>query len=270
MARKKPPSIDRPTLEYVAHLGPNRVAVGDLSAAGMNGIVYAPVSGRGLPAVALGRGWLQPVRRYTATMKYLASWGIVVVAPQTEGGPLPSHAGMARDLSLALRLLVGGRLAGGVITVDGRRLGLIGHSIGGGAATLAASTDSAIKAVVTVTAAETRPSAVLAAGNVLVPSLHLIGDKDLIGGREGAMIADAWAGPAQLRSVKGAEHLGLAEGNHWTTALVGNGDEKRIQQATRTLATAFLLRHLAGQDQLADELEAKVSGTTLESLEPLG
>lgn len=266
MARRPEPSIDRPTLDYLSHVGPHRVAVGDLAAAGMPGIVYAPVSGRGLPAVALGRGWLQPVRRYTETLKYLASWGIIAVAPQTEKGPLPSHAGMARDLSVALRLLVKSKLAGGVVTADGRKLGVIGHSIGGGAATLAAFSDPAIKAVVTVTAAETKPSAIKAAGEVLVPSLHLVGDEDVIGGSEGAELAKAWAGPAQLRTVKGAQHLGLAEGKHWTTTIVGDGAEKRIQQVTRLLATAFLLRHLAGQDQLADELENKVSKTTLESL----
>ena len=267
MARRQQPSVDRPTLEYLEHLGPHRVAVGDLSAAGMDGVVYGPVSGRKLPAVAIGRGWLQPVHRYANTMRYLASWGIVVVAPQTERSPLPSHAGLARDLSVALRLVAGGKLAGGVISVDARRIGLLGHSIGGGAAVLAASTDPAVKAVLTVTAAETRPSAIAAAGNVLAPGLHLVGAGDAMGKEDGARIARSWAGPVQLRQVRKAQHLGLAEGRHWTTALIGNGDEKLIQQATRVLATAFFLRHLADQDQLADELEAKVAGTTVEPVE---
>ncbi|MDQ2845494.1 MAG: hypothetical protein M3Y77_03885, partial [Actinomycetota bacterium] len=80
-------------------------------------------------------------------------------------------------------------------------------------------------------------------------------------------LARSWAGPVQLREVKGAKHLGLAEGRHWTTAITGNGAEKRIQQGTRTLATAFLLRHIAGQDQLADELDSKVSGTSVIDLD---
>src|SRR4029078_7190408 len=128
VARRQQPSVDRPTLEYLERLGPIRVAVGDLSAAGMDGVVYGPVSGRKLPAVALGRGWLQPVHRYANTMRYLASWGIVVVAPQTERSPQHSHAGLARALSVALRLVTGGKLAGGVISVDARRVGLLGHS----------------------------------------------------------------------------------------------------------------------------------------------
>jgi len=266
VARRQPPSADRPTLEYLEHLGPHRVAVGDLTAAGLRGVVYGPVSGRKLPAVALGRGWLQPVRRYTRTMRYLASWGIVVVAPHTERVPLPSHAGLARDLSLALRLVTGGKLAGGVISVDGRRVGVLGHSIGGGAAVLAASSDPAIKAVFTVTAAETKPSAITAAGTVMVPGLHLVGDRDPLAAEEGKQIAKSWGGPVQLRRIRKAEHLGLAEGRHWTSALTGDGHEKQIQQATRVLASAFFLRHLADQDQLADALEAKVAGTMPEPL----
>ncbi len=267
MARQASPSVDRPTLEYLSHLGPHRVASGDLSATGTPGMVVAPVSGRNLPVVALGHGWMQPVHRYSGTMRYLASWGFIVVAPATEGGPIPSHSGLGIDLSRALRAVVSGSLAGGVVTGDKARLGVIGHSVGGGAAVLAAATDSAITAVVTVTAVATK-AALRAAGNITAPGLHVVGAADEMSKHAGAELADFWAGPVQLREVKGAKHLGLAEGKHWTTAIVGDGAEKRIQQATRTLATAFLLRHLAGQRQLAEELEAKVPGTSL--VEPDG
>ena len=245
MARRQEPSVDRPTLEYLEHLGPHRVAVGDLSAAGMHGVVYGPVSGRGLPAVALGHGWLQPVHRYANTMRYLASWGIVVVAPQTERGPLPSHAGMARDLSVALRLVAGGKLAGGVISVDGRKVGVLGHSIGGGAAVLAAATDPAVKAVVTVTAAETRPSAVAAAGNVLAPGLApgRRGRRDGGRGRRPDRPVVGGPGPAAPRPQGAASRAGRG------TALDYGTDRQRRREAHpaghRVLATAFFLRHLA-------------------------
>jgi len=265
VARQSSPSVDRPTLEYLSHLGPHRVASGDLSVTGTPGAVVAPVSGRDRPVVALGHGWMQPVHRYSATMRYLASWGFIVVAPATERGPIPSHSGLGVDLSRSLRAVLGGSLAGGVVTGDKARLGVIGHSVGGGAAVLAAAADGAIRAVVTVTAVTTR-AALRAAGNVTAPGLHLVGADDEMSGQAGVELAGSWAGPVQLREVKGAKHLGLAEGKHWTTAIVGAGAEKRIQQATRTLTTAFLLRHLAGQDQLADELEAKVPGTSLVEL----
>jgi dienelactone hydrolase len=266
-AKKALIGIDRPSLEYLAHRGPHRVAAGNLADAGMPGLVFAPVGGRGLPAVALAHGWLQPAHRYADTMRYLASWGLVVVAPDTQKGPIPSHGTMARDLTTALHLVADGKLGNGRVRVDARKLGVIGHSIGGGAAVLAAAADASIGAVVTVTAAATHPSAVEAASRVHVPGLHLVGGDDEMADGDGASIAAAWAGPSLLRTVKGASHLGLAEGSHWSSMLSGSGNEKRIQQVVRLLATAFLLRHLTDADQLADELEGKIKGTTLEDLE---
>ena len=52
MARRTAPTIERPTLDYLAHWGPNRVAVGDLGIAGMPGLIYTPSAGHDLPAVS--------------------------------------------------------------------------------------------------------------------------------------------------------------------------------------------------------------------------
>ena len=48
---------------------------------------------------------------------------------------------------------------------------------------------------------------------------------------------------------------------------MGADSDKRVRQATRTLASAFFIRHLTDADQLADELEDKVKGTSVEPLE---
>jgi len=120
---------------------------------------------------------------------------------------------------------------------------------------------------VTVTAAATRPSAVEAASRVHVPGLHLVGADDAVARGDGAAIAEAWAGPALLRKIGGASHLGLSEGSHWSSTVLGSGNEKSIHHIVRMLATAFLLRHLTGQDQLAQELEGKIKGTTAEDLD---
>ena len=61
--------------------------------------------------------------------------------------------------------------------------------------------------------------------------------------------------------VKGTGHLGLAEGKSFVNGILGADSDKRVQQATRTLASAFFIRHLTDADQLADELEDKVKGT---------
>ncbi|MGS0688671.1 dienelactone hydrolase family protein [Nakamurella sp. GG22] len=267
MAKKLAPSIKRPTLEYFAYRGPHRVAIGDLAPAGMPGLVFTPTSGRRLPVVAVGHGWLQSAERYADTMRYLASWGIIVVAPNTHRSVFSSQQGLALDLSRALRLVAQGNLGDGRVRGDLRRMGVLGHSIGGGAAILAAAKDDQIRAVVTVTAAETRPSAIEAAGKVEVPSLHLIGSKDDMAESDGARIARSCTGPAQLRMVKGSGHLGLAEGKSFVNGIIGADSDKKVQQVTRMLASAFFIRYLTDADQLADELEDKVKGTTVEDLE---
>jgi len=267
MAKPPPPSIKNPTLEYFAYKGPNRVAIGDLAPAGMPGLIFTPTSGRRLPIVAVGHGWLQSVDRYADTMRYLASWGIIVVAPNTHRSVFSSQQGLALDLSRALRMVAYGDLGAGRVRGDLRKLGVLGHSIGGGAAILAAAKDDGIKAVVTVTAAETRPSAIEAAGKVNVPSLHLIGSKDDMAESDGAQIARNCSGPAQLRMVKGSGHFGLTEGKSFLNGIIGADSDKRVQQVTRMLASAFFIRHLTDAVQLADELEDKVKGTTVEDLE---
>jgi dienelactone hydrolase len=233
----------------------------------MPGLVFTPTSGRRLPVVAIGHGWLQSAERYADTMRYLASWGIIVVAPNTHRSLFSSQQGLALDLSRALRLVAQGNLGEGRVRGDLRRMGVLGHSLGGGAAILAAAKDDQIRAVVTVTAAETKPSAIEAAGRVEVPSLHLIGSKDDMAESDGARIARSCTGPAQLRMVKGSGHLGLAEGKSFVNGIIGADSDKKVQQVTRMLASAFFIRYLTDADQLADELEAKVKGTTPEDLE---
>ena len=52
-----------------------------------------------------------------------------------------------------------------------------------------------------------------------------------------------------------------------TNGIIGADSDKRVQQVTRMLASAFFIRHLTDATQLADELEDKVKGTTVEDLE---
>ena len=67
--------------------------------------------------------------------------------------------------------------------------------------------------------------------------------------------------------VKGAGHLGLSEGKSFVNGIIGADSDKRVQQVTRILASAFFIRHLTDADQLADEMENKVRGTTIEDLQ---
>lgn len=159
------------------------------------------------------------------------------------------HRLYAADLRTALDVCVGVRLGDGDISVDPAKLGLAGHSTGGGAAVLEAADDERVRAVATVAAAETRPSAVDTAGRCTMPGLHLAGGKDLIatGAGHGAGIAEAWGGPVTLRSVPKATHLGITEGRHWSQLLLDGKPERSTQRAVKSLLTAFFLVHLGGE-----------------------
>lgn len=73
-------------LANVSKRGPHRVLVGDLDYAGLPGKVYAPAEGNSLPAVAFGHDWRISLKHYRHTLRHLASWGIVVVAPGNRNG----------------------------------------------------------------------------------------------------------------------------------------------------------------------------------------
>lgn len=259
-------------LEELSHRGPHQVLRGDLALIGLPGLVLTPRTGLGLPAVSFGHGFMQPPARYLGLFRHLASWGIVVAAPGTQRSPFASHRLYAADLRTALDVCVGVRLGDGDLSVDVTKLGMAGHSTGGGAAVLAAADDSRVRAVVTLAASETKPFATDAAARCAMPSLHLAGGKDIVAPSVGhsRRIAANWGGDAQLRTLPKAGHMGFAEGRHWTGLLIPGGSaDHGTQKLTRALVTAFFLVHLAGEDRFQPLLAADVKGADIEDIAEL-
>ena len=251
MARTDP--AIRRTADELSRPGPHGVLRGDLAPAGLPGVIFAPQTGRGLPAIAFGHGWLQPTARYEELLRHLASWGIVSAAPATQPGVLPSHRQFAVDLRTALDVCAGvplghSEMGDGAISVDPGKLGVVGHGMGGGCAVLAAAADDRCRAVATLALAETMPSAVAAARECTMPGLHLAGGKDRVAPLIGHAqpVAKAWGGPVQLRTLPKASHLGFLEGKHWTDLLVDGSPDYHTRRTSRALLTAFLLTHLTG------------------------
>jgi dienelactone hydrolase len=255
----------REAVARLADRGPHEVLRGDLGMIGVPGVVFAPVEGLGLPAVAFGHDWLQPVGRYAALLRHLASWGFVVAAPDSQRGALPSHARFAADLRTALDVCVGVRLGDGRISVDGRRTALAGHGIGGGAALLAGAETARLAAVITLAVAQTRPSALDAAGRVTAPTLHIAAGRDTVVPPAGHAepLAAAAGGPVWLRTLRKAQHSGFLDGRHWSDLLLTGGPSARTRQLTRALVTAFLLRYLTDEDRADVLVDGKVKGTEL-------
>lgn len=250
-------------LEELTYPGPHEVLRGNLALVGLPGLVFTPRAGLGLPGVAFGHGWMQAPHRYRSLLRHLASWGIVTAAPATQLGPVPSHRAFAADLRSTLEMLTSVRLGPSGISVDPERLGLAGHSTGAGAAVLAAaSADGAppVRALATVTPAQTVPSASEAARKLTFPSMHLAAAGDTVAPSTGhaRAIAQAWGGPVQLRTMEKASHLGVTEGFHWSQLVLHGKPHRATQRLVYALFTAFFLHHLAGQSKYEPLLEADV------------
>ncbi|SFB31675.1 Dienelactone hydrolase [Amycolatopsis marina] len=253
-------------LEQLSHPGPHEVLRGDLALVGLPGVVFTPTSGLNLPAVVFGHGWLQSPDRYLGLLRHLASWGIVAAAPATQRGPVPSHRLFAADLHSTLDIVTGVRLGPAGISVDPAALGLAGHSIGGGAAVLAAAEqDARIKAVATIAAAQTVPPATEAARAIDAPGLHLVADEDLVtpAPSNAEAIARAWRGPVQLRTIAKSSHLGVTEGRHWSQLLLHGKPHRPTQRLVRALFTAFFLTHLTGSNSYRPLLDADLKQASI-------
>jgi len=250
----------RQLIDRLARPGDAEVLLGELALAGLPGMVLTPASGRGLPAVAFGHGWMQPLRRYKNFLRHLASWGLVALAPDTQRGPLGSARALAADLSTALDIGAGVRLGTGQISIDPDRLAVAGHGTGANAAVLAAAADRRVRAVTLLAPSQTYPPASTAAESVSCPCLMLVAERDRVAPAiaHAEPIAFGWAGPITVRTLRKASHIGFLSGYHWTDTLFDGKPEHATERSTLALTTAFLLQQLTGTKEydslLADEL----------------
>ncbi|MEH0981024.1 alpha/beta hydrolase family protein [Micromonospora sp. CPCC 205556] len=209
-----------------------------------------PVAAGRFPVVAFGHGFLQGVSKYYSTLGHLASWGFIVLAPTSQGGLSPSHSAFADDLNAALTWTVaqdtttGSRFAGHVRT---DRLGLSGHSMGGGASVLAAARNPKVVTVANLAAAETNPSAKAAAATLTVPVRLIAGERDTIAGVADHQRPIYAAKPSakQLRIIKGGFHCGFMDSGSF---FCDSGGISRATQLpiTKRLLTEWFLLYLTG------------------------
>jgi dienelactone hydrolase len=227
--------------------GPHRVLRGDLAFAGLPGVVYTPDAGLNLPGVAFGHDWLTGAERYTGLLEHLASWGIIVAAPDTERGLAPSVLNLAFDLGTALDIAAGVRLGPGKISVHPEKLGLIGHGFGGSAAVFAAAGMRVKpKAVAAIFPTVTKPPAEHPAATLNVPGVVFGAPGDAKTLRSNAVgLWQAWD-TAILRVVSKSQPGGLAEGRRLTKVLGLPGANHKTQKAIRALLTGYLLYALGG------------------------
>lgn len=137
----------------------------------------------GYPAIAVGHGFVIGAGNYDIIANHLVPFGFVVALVNTEAGFAPNHQEFGLDLAFVTHALQQESLISTSIlhnVVNQEREAIIGHSMGGGSAWLAAASDPTIDAIVGLAPAETNPSAITAASQVTCSALVFSGSEDAV------------------------------------------------------------------------------------------
>ncbi len=132
------------------------------------------------PLLIFGHGFVMTWSAYENLWTHFVPRGYIMAFPRTEGGFSPSHQDFGLDMAfLADTIQALGQEAGSFFYQNLSGLtAVMGHSMGGGAAVLAASYNQNINALLALAPAETSPSAIEAAQLVNRPSLIFSGSSD--------------------------------------------------------------------------------------------
>lgn len=149
----------------------------------------------------------------------LVPLGYMIAFPTTENGslfPAPNHAEFALDLAF-LNTKIKSENTNSTSPFFGKLSGLsalMGHSMGGGAAFLAAQNNTSINALVTLAPAVTNPSSVTAGPYITVPTVVFAGENDCVTPPSQHSIPeyDSCASTCKIFvSVKGGSHCQFAD-----------------------------------------------------------
>ena len=134
------------------------------------------------PSIVFGHGFVMTWDAYQNIWEGLVPKGFIIAFPKTEGGILPSHLDYGKDLAFVADEVKNlGTLSSNTFYQRVAPLNAVmGHSMGGGAAFLAAQLNTSITTLVTLAPAETNPSAIGAAGSISIPALVISGGNDCV------------------------------------------------------------------------------------------
>ncbi len=209
----------------------------------------------GYPAVSVGHGFVIGAANYDLIAAQLIPFGFVVALVNTETGFAPSHQEFGLDLAFVTHALQQESLNTTSIlynVVSQQREGIIGHSMGGGAAWLAAASDPLIDAIVGLAPAETNPSAIAAASSVNCNSLVFSGSEDAVTppADNHQPIFDGTNGCKTFVSLTGGSHCGFIDSGtlcDFGEPLGGSLARADQQEAYLTMMTAWLRYFLNGE-----------------------
>lgn len=139
-------------------------------------------AGGPFPVAVVGHGYQLSWSLYGYLRDALVPRGYVVALVDTENGLFPSHGDFGLDLAFTVNAMrdagatPGSPYEGGIAG----EAAVLGHSMGGGAALLAAAGDPTITAAAVLAPADTNPSAIDAAAAIQAPALIFAGELDCV------------------------------------------------------------------------------------------
>ncbi len=147
-----------------------------------NDVPITTANNHTFPVLSFGHGFLMTWDAYQNIWDAVVPEGFIIVFPKTETGFTPSHSEFGKDIAFLLSAMAAlGEDNSSFLfnRVDSMNCAM-GHSMGGGAAFLAAQFSASVKTLVTFAPAETNPSAIQAAGGLHIPSLIIAGGNDCV------------------------------------------------------------------------------------------
>jgi dienelactone hydrolase len=140
-----------------------------------------PVASGEFPIIVFGHGFAMTWDAYSNIWEHYVPRGYIMAFVRTESSlfPSPSHGDFGLDLTLVAQTMQDLQTTNALFQNHiYPKVGLMGHSMGGGASFLAANNNTNIAALIGLAPAETNPSAIAVATNVQVPSIVFSGSSD--------------------------------------------------------------------------------------------
>lgn len=212
-----------------------------------NDMPFTSSGAQKFPVLSFGHGFVMTWDAYQNIWSEVVSEGYVIAFPKTEGNASPSHLEFGKDLAFVLSSIISlGNNSNSLFynRVDTMTC-VMGHSMGGGAAFLAAPGNPHIKALATLAAAETNPSAIQAASGLAIPALLIVGGNDCvtpIANNQQPMYDSLKSDCKTLIQIKGGSHCQMADNNFLCN--IGDASCQPSPAITRAAQHAVIRRYL--------------------------
>lgn len=199
------------------------------------------------PVICFGHAYQMSWNSYKYIRDSLVPHGFIIAFPKTERELFPSHMDFAIDIAFILDELL--EYAKNPSSIFYNRLDsmncVMGHSMGGGSAILAARFSSSVRSLAVLAPYETRPSSINAASELEIPAMILAGKNDCITPPENNQVpiySNLKSLSKIIITIKGASHCQMADRS--TLCKLGESTCKPNPEISEKAQHAIVVKYL--------------------------